>query len=198
MIILIGGASCTGKTLMAQKLLERYHLPYLSLDHLKMGLIRGGSYGGFSAMDSDEEIAAALWPIIKGMIMTAIENNQNLIVEGCYLLPEYVKDFNEQYSREIVSVFIIFSRNYIENNFSSGILQYRNIIERRCFQEDRPITQFTRDHQKIRNKCVENGAKYFEIEHDYESEIHSVYEHLDNIHPLNRGISSITKDAVDI
>lgn len=33
MIILISGNSCTGKTYMAQQLLERYHVPYLSIDH---------------------------------------------------------------------------------------------------------------------------------------------------------------------
>ena len=42
MIILITGASHTGKTLLAQKLLEKYKYPYLSIDHLKMGLIRSG------------------------------------------------------------------------------------------------------------------------------------------------------------
>ncbi len=42
MIILITGASHTGKTVLAQKLLEKYKYPYLSIDHLKMGLIRSG------------------------------------------------------------------------------------------------------------------------------------------------------------
>ena len=36
MIILITGASHTGKTALAQKLLEKYKYPYLSIDHLKM------------------------------------------------------------------------------------------------------------------------------------------------------------------
>ena len=35
MIILITGASHTGKTLLAQKMLEKYKYPYLSIDHLK-------------------------------------------------------------------------------------------------------------------------------------------------------------------
>ena len=43
MIILITGASHTGKTVLAQKLLEQYQYPYLSIDHLKMGLIRSGN-----------------------------------------------------------------------------------------------------------------------------------------------------------
>ena len=40
MIILIAGATHTGKTKLAQTLLENYKYPYLSIDHLKMGLIR--------------------------------------------------------------------------------------------------------------------------------------------------------------
>ena len=43
MILLIAGASHTGKTCLAQRLLERYHWPYVSVDHLKMGLIRSGA-----------------------------------------------------------------------------------------------------------------------------------------------------------
>lgn len=42
MIVLITGSTHTGKTLLAQKVLEKYSIPYLSLDHLKMGLIRSG------------------------------------------------------------------------------------------------------------------------------------------------------------
>ena len=43
MVILIAGASHTGNTLLAQRMLEKYHYPYLSIDHLKMGLIRSGN-----------------------------------------------------------------------------------------------------------------------------------------------------------
>ena len=43
MIMLISGASHTGKTLLAQRLLQKYQYPYLSIDLLKMGLIRSGS-----------------------------------------------------------------------------------------------------------------------------------------------------------
>ena len=42
MVILVTGASHIGKTVLAQKLLEKYKYPYLSIDHLKMGLIRSG------------------------------------------------------------------------------------------------------------------------------------------------------------
>ena len=52
MVVLITGASHTGKTALAQKLLETYNYPYLSIDHLKMGLIRSG-YTKLTAEDDE-------------------------------------------------------------------------------------------------------------------------------------------------
>ena len=53
MVVLITGASHTGKTVLAQRLLEKYQYPYLSIDHLKMGLIRSG-YTHLTPEDDDE------------------------------------------------------------------------------------------------------------------------------------------------
>ena len=75
MIILIAGASHTGKTALAQRLLEKYHYPYLSMDLLKMGLIRSGNTG---LTPEDGKLKDYLWPIVREMIKTAIENRQNL------------------------------------------------------------------------------------------------------------------------
>lgn len=95
MIVLITGASHTGKTVLAQKLLEKYKYPYLSIDHLKMGLIRSG-YTKLTPED-DSELTDYIWPIIREMIKTAIENKQNLIIEGCYIPFSWEKDFEKEY-----------------------------------------------------------------------------------------------------
>ena len=79
MIILITGASHTGKTILAQKMLEKYKYPYLSIDHLKMGLIRSGNTN-LTPLD-DEALTDYLWPIIREIMKTAIENRQNLIID---------------------------------------------------------------------------------------------------------------------
>lgn len=96
MIILITGASHTGKTLLAQRLLEKYHYPYLSIDHLKMGLIRSGMTE-LTPLSSDEELTRLLWPVVREMVKTAIENGQDLSVEGCYIPSDWEKDFDGDY-----------------------------------------------------------------------------------------------------
>ena len=59
MITLISGTSHTGKTALAQRLLEQHGWPYLSLDHLKMGLIRSG-YTDLT-VEQDDELTALMW-----------------------------------------------------------------------------------------------------------------------------------------
>ena len=116
MIILITGASHTGKTLLAQKLLEKYHYPYLSIDHLKMGLIRSGQTD-LTPYD-DDKLTDYLWSIIKEMIKTAIENKQNLIVEGCYIPFNWKDSFDEEYLSQIKYICLVMSESYIDDHFS--------------------------------------------------------------------------------
>lgn len=53
------------------------------MDHLEMGLIRSGNTD--LTPEDDNELEAYLWPIVREMIKTAIENRQNLVVEGGYI-----------------------------------------------------------------------------------------------------------------
>ena len=128
MVILIGGASHTGKTLLAQKLIEKYRFPCVSIDHLKMGLIRSGQTE-LTPMD-DDKLTEYLWPIVREMVKTAIENCQNLIVEGCYIPLDWQKDFEPFYLEQIRYVCLILSRRYLETHFDD-LLAYAGVVERR-------------------------------------------------------------------
>jgi len=132
MIVLITGASHTGKTVLAKKLLEKYKYPYLSIDHLKMGLIRSG-YTKLTVKD-DDKLTEYLWPIVCEMIKTAIENRQNLIVEGCYIPFDWVNDFEKEYLDNIRYYCLVISKKYIENDFDN-IKKYANAVESRIDDE---------------------------------------------------------------
>ena len=128
MIVLITGASHTGKTVLAQKLLEKYKYPYFSIDHLKMGLIRSG-YTKLTPED-DAELETYMWPIIREMIKTAIENKQNLVIEGGYIPFDWKKDFTEEYLDNIKFYCLVMSENYIKNHFDD-IKKYASAVENR-------------------------------------------------------------------
>ncbi len=128
MVILISGSSHTGKTLLAQKLLEKYKYTYLSIDHLKMGLIRSNNTN--LTVNDDDKLVDYLWNIVKEIIKTNIENNQNIIIEGCYIPHNYKEYFDQFYLENIKYVCLIMSDDYINNKYSD-ILKYESIIEKR-------------------------------------------------------------------
>ena len=129
MVILIGGASHTGKTNFAQQLLEKYKYPYLSIDHLKMGLIRSGNTE-LTPISDDLELTKYLWPIVREVMKTAIENGQNLIIEGYYIPFDWQADFDESYLHQIRYICLIMSERYIRIHFED-IKKYERVIEKR-------------------------------------------------------------------
>ncbi len=168
MIILITGASHTGKTALAQKLLEKYQYPYLSIDHLKMGLIRSGNTE-LTPMD-DIVLVEYLWPIVREIIKTVIENNQNLIVEGCYIPFDWQKDFDFQYLENIKYYCLIMSEEYIRNHFSD-IKKYANIIENRLDDEWCTIESVLADNSERLFLAQKHNVNYILIKDKYEFNI---------------------------
>ena len=168
MIILITGASHTGKTALAQKLLEKYHYPYLSMDHLKMGLIRSGNTE-LTPMD-DGALTAYLWPIVREMIKTAIENNQNLIVEGCYIPFDWEEDFAPEYLKHIRYYCLVMSEHYIRNHFTD-IKGYANVIENRLDDSSCTMESVLADNQEMLSLAQKHHVNYILIEDQYELSI---------------------------
>ena len=169
MIILITGASHTGKTALAQKLLEKYNYPYLSLDHLKMGLIRSGNTE-LTPMSSDELLTDYLWPIVREMIKTAIENKQNLIVEGCYIPFDWAKDFEKEYLENIKYYCLVMSEQYIKNHFED-IKKYANVVEQRLDDKDCTMESVLWDNAKMLEQCQKYKVNYILIQDEYKVEV---------------------------
>ncbi len=165
MIILIAGATHTGKTVYAQKLLKKYQYPYLSIDHLKMGLIRSGQTD-LTPMD-DEKLTDYLWPIVREMVKTAIENKQNLIVEGCYIPFDWQKDFAEEYLENIRYVCLVMSRQYIGNHFAD-IQRYASVIEQRMDDSDFTMEDLIAENEYNLAQCIAQNCEYLLIDASYD------------------------------
>ena len=165
MVFLIAGATQTGKTMLAQKLMEKYHYPYLCIDHLKMGLIRSGNTT-LTPVD-DDALTAYLWPIVREIIKTAIENRQNLIIEGCYIPFSWKESFSESYLAHIHSMWLIMSENYIQTHFDA-ITTHANDIE--CRLDDSGCTAQSLIQENLYNleSCKKFGCDYILIDEQYE------------------------------
>lgn len=168
MVILIAGGTHTGKTVLAQKLLEKYKYPYMSIDHLKMGLIRSGKCK-LSAESSDSELTDYLWPIIKEIIKTCIENDQNIIIEGCYIPFGWETGLTKEYLQQIKYICLIFSEKYIKNHFSD-ILKFENVIETRL-STDITVEELCQNNKYNLEYCKAMAYNYILIDDNYKTEI---------------------------
>ena len=168
MVILVAGATHAGKTAYAQKLLEKYGYPYLSIDHLKMGLIRSGQTE-LTPMD-DEKLTDYLWPIVREMVKTAIENGQNLIVEGCYIPFDWQTDFDASYLKHMRYICLVMSRGYIESHFAD-ILEKASVIEHRLDDSDLCKEDLIVENEYNRSQCIACHLPYILIDETYEVEM---------------------------
>ena len=154
---------------MAQRLLEKYKYPYLSIDHLKMGLIRSGNTK-LTPMSEDAELTEYLWPVVRKMIKTVIENGQNLVVEGCYIPLDWKKDFSNDYLESIKFFCLVMSENYIRAHFDD-IKRYAGVIEKRMNDEDCTLESVLEDNVNFLALAKKNGINYILIEHGYKIDI---------------------------
>ena len=166
MVVLVFGAAHSGKTLLAQKILEKYSYPYLSIDHLKLGLIRSGKTD--LTPEDDEKLTEYLWPIVREIVKTAIENNQNLTVEGCYVPFDWAKDFDAKYLENIKAYCLVMTENYIRNN-SDDIIKHADAIEKRlCDSVD--MEELIRENRQNLSLC-EKGTNCVVIDKEYKVDI---------------------------
>ena len=172
MVVLIAGATHTGKTLYAQKLLKKYGCSCLSIDHLKMGLIRSGQTH-LTPMDDDCELTNYLWPIVREMVKTAIENGQNLIVEGCYIPFDWEKDFATEYRKHIRYRCLIMSRDYIENHFDD-IRNHGSAIEQRLDDSGLSKDGLIHDNENALRLCKEKRCDYILLDDSYSIELEDI------------------------
>ena len=164
MVVLIAGSTHTGKTLLAQRLLEKYKYPYLSIDHLKMGLIR--SKNTDLTVEDDKKLIDYLWGIIKEIIKTNIENKQNLIIEGCYIPFNWKDYFEGKYLQQIKYTCLIMTEEYIDNNYKD-IKIYENVIENRKYQDNIDVEKLKQENKFNLNMCKKFENDYILIDKEY-------------------------------
>lgn len=171
MIWLICGATHTGKTVLAQRILEEKRAPYLSLDHLKMGLIRSGR-ATVTAVSPWREITDAVWPVAREMVRTCLENGQSLTVEGCYIPPDWKKDFSEAELKQMRFVCLALDEGYIRQNMAA-VRAHACDVERRLY-DDADMETLLRENRFFR----ENYENVFVIRKDYAAEIYGIWRAL--------------------
>ena len=120
-------------------------------------------------MSADESLTDHLWPIISEIFKTAIENNQNLIVEDCYIPFDWEKDFDGRYLPHIRYDCLIMQEDYIRAHYRD-ILTHAHAIETR--KEPSPeMEELIRDNRENLMLCKRYGCRYLLTGHGYDANL---------------------------
>jgi 2-phosphoglycerate kinase len=170
-VILIGGTSGSGKTKLANILMKSLGIPYVSVDHLMMGIYRSNNDCGFTPMSPVSVINQHLWPIVREMIKTNIENNHSIIFEGFQILPQNIRDFSSEYTSEVLPFFLAFSPEYIKTHYDD-IGKYRSAIESRSDIDE--MDTLIRRNIELINECIAISANCRVLRVHYEQEMQHI------------------------
>ena len=182
MVILIGGTSGSGKTKLANTLMKSLGIPYISVDHLMMGIYRSNNDCGFTPMSPVPVINRHIWPIVREMIKTNIENNHSIIFEGFQILPQNIRDFSDEYASEVLPFFLALSPEYIKAHYDD-ISKHRSAIESRSDIED-PDTLIRKNVELI-NDCAATSAYCCILRSHYEDEIQRIAQEIASAFDVN-------------
>lgn len=144
--------------------MEKLSIPDMSLDHIKMGLIRSGMTT--LTPNDDDKMTDFLWGIVREIIKTAVENNQNLIIEGCYFPPDYEKDFSPDYLRRIHPFFLCMTEEYIRSEFEQ-IKGFSCAIENRLDDSWCTLESILKDNREYSGKFCGTGWHTITIDGEY-------------------------------
>ena len=111
-----------------------------------------------------------LWPIVCEMIKTAIENGQNLIVEGCYIPFDLEKYFTKEYLDNIRYYCLVMSEKYIRNHFGD-IKRYANVTENRLNDEYCTMESVLEDNAQVLELAQKYNVNYVLIDDEYKINI---------------------------
>ncbi|MGD9201931.1 MAG: hypothetical protein PVI26_10235 [Chitinispirillia bacterium] len=181
MIYLIGGASRSGKTYLAKKLLTELKIPIFELDYLKMGLARGLPEYGVNPLDDEKTVGKLLWPIVIEIINTMVENEDSYIIEGTYLLPEYSICLSEKYDILIRSCFLGYP-NAEANEKLHEIRKYGGIPgdPLRGYSDEEALTEikhFIKFSQFLLSECNKLNLHFIDVT-DREAAVESCIKYL--------------------
>lgn len=171
MLYLLGGASRSGKSKLARRLLAERGIPFLHLDLLMMGFARGLPAFGVDPDTSAVRRGEQLWPVVRAMAVAAIEDGVDYLFEGDFLLPRHAADLGRSYGNEIRAAFLGYAEIFVEQKLRAirefggepndwvGSLSDERVLE--IVASNKEFSDF------LRKECEIHALPYFDTSRDF-------------------------------
>ncbi len=170
MLYLIGGAPRAGKSILARRLLTMRKVPYFPTDLLMMGLAKSMALPGLNPHHSAQTRSPMMWPILRGIATTIVENGDDYLLEGDVLMPENAAELRNRFGAAVRACFLGY-----ENVDPARKMRdiRRHDADRSEWTYDcddahlmRLIGEFKTLSEELRRECADYDLRYFDGSED--------------------------------
>lgn len=183
MIYIISGASRSGKSLVAKRMLKEFNIPYLPVDSMVMGFTNGMSEVGIHDKLYPDEIARKIAPFINAMIESLVYVGDDYILEGEAFLPSLMTSILQKYPSQIKVCFIGYTDVSIEEK-SLLIKKHANKNDWLSNEPEQVIQEHIKNmvvHSKmIKQECEKYHMAYYDTSKHFEDTINKAIQELIN------------------
>lgn len=182
MVLMVGGPPRAGKGIISRRILETSHIPFLSLDVLKMGLHHAVPSVGVEPGAAPAEVGERIWPLVRAMAVNADECGVEYLFEGDMLLPKHVVELER----------------VVGAGFAACFVGYRDIDPQQKLKEIRAhgglpndwLTEHDDDYvlevveygiafsRWLAEECAQVGVRYVDGSADFMAAVDSVVSYL--------------------
>lgn len=181
MLFLIGGASRSGKSILAEKLLQEEDIPRFSTDYLTSAF-RSYPELGIRHEDNTYTRSESLWPFLKPMLQNIVEEEPTYCVEGEILTPAQVKELSDLYPGKITSAFLGYPTLTAEEKFQTIHQNHGHINDWLKNENDDVVMDVTSRgvefSQFLQKECQNTSLGFFDTSTDFFGAINQAFAHL--------------------
>jgi hypothetical protein len=182
MLYIVGGAARAGKSAVARRFLAETGVPYFPLDCLMMGFAKGFPEHGVGPEDDELHVAELLWPVVKGIATTFVEEEIDYLIEGAQLHPRHVGELCEALPGDVRACFLGFA----EVDTMTKLRQIRRFGGGeddwlRHYDDQHVIREIERLKalsERLRAECSSYEIRYLEVSTDLEETVDRVVQYL--------------------
>ena len=175
MLYLISGASRSGKTMIAERILEQKNTPYISLDWLVMGFTNGMPECGIHDLLFPDDIAQRLRGFLRAMCESILWQETDCVIEGEAILPELVSELLNKYPDKIKICFLGYTDISVDEKaasiqkYSTGATDWLSKKPDEYIHDH--INNMVRHSRRIKSGCEKYHLSYFDTSKDFNGTI---------------------------
>jgi hypothetical protein len=182
MLLLLGGAARSGKSIIARRILAEKRIPFFCLDHLAIGVAHSLPQLHVDLDSDDASVGEIVWPLVKSMSAVMLKDRINYLLEGALLQPKHAHELMAEFPTQVKACFVGFAKAQIAEKFEQ-VKRYGGGPDDWMMQFDDGTIMNELERLKIvsealREECRKYQLQYFETSLDFDKSVEDVIDYL--------------------